>query len=283
MLDLWLALILMTLMGMGLFLVTHRLCGKLKLWGLGILATMFIALTVGFGVWLLDSRWVLKILPFQEVIVYGNLLIPFSALIAGVMWKMPNRPIWRRLIFSAPMIVVAYGYSLNQMLAKTPPCGDKWDKGVCLQTRQASCVAAAGATLLYYHGFDTTEKEMAHLCLTTERGTYLHGLYRGLKIKTKRVPIHVLVGKGDVEDLRRKMSLPLLLYVKLSEQVNERDERYARDWGWIVGVVHTVVLFRFTDDGRLDIGDPGAGREYWDLQALQDLWQGQYVCLKKEN
>ena len=281
MIDLWLALIIMTLIGVLLFIVSCLICSKLKLLGKRIFAAIIVALIVSFSVWLLDSRLILQLLPFQAAIVYGNFLIPLAAILVGILWKFPKRPIWRRLIFSLPILLVAYGYNLNQMRAKTPHCGDKWHTGVCLQTRQSSCSAAAAATLLRSHGIDTNEKEMAQLCLTTEKGTYLHGLYRGLKIKTKNLPIQIQTGSADIDFLRQKDNLPLIISVKLTAQMNVWDPRYARDWGWIVDVDHTVVLFGFASEHRIDIGDPGTGRELWDLQALEDLWQGQYICFNR--
>ena len=278
--DLYLALLIMTLIGISLFLVTFWFCRKLKLKALRLFAAIVVAFIIGFDLWLLDSRLILRFVPFQAAIVCANFLIPLSAVLAAVLLKFPT-PLWRRIIFSLPLVIMAYGYNLRQILVQTPPCGDKWQAGVCLQTRQSSCAAAAAATLLYYHGIDANEKEMAQLCLTSEKGTYLHGLYRGLKIKTQNLPIQVHAGAADFDFLRQKENLPLILYVKLTEQLNQQDPRYARDWGWIVDVDHTVVLFRYTNDERIIIGDPGNGREIWDILALRDLWQGQYVSLKR--
>ncbi len=81
--------------------------------------------------------------------------------------------------------------------------------------------------------------------------------------------------------LRTNVAIPVILYVKLSQQVPEEDPRYSRDWGWRVGVPHTVVLFRFAGNDLIDMGDPGVGREFWDTQALKDLWHGLYVALEK--
>lgn len=120
---------------------------------------------------------------------------------------------------------------------------------------------------------------MARLCLTSERGTLLHGMYRGLRIKTKDTQYHVVVHSTDLQSLRNDVELPVILYVKLTSKVNKQDPRYSEKWGWFVGINHTIVLFGFTEDGRVDIGDPGMGREYWDIKSLEDLWHGQYACL----
>ncbi|MCP4713227.1 MAG: hypothetical protein GY869_31740 [Planctomycetes bacterium] len=278
--DLYLALFVMTLIGILLFIPSYLISKKLKLLGKRIFAAITIAALVCFDIWLLDSRLILQCLPFQAAIVYGNLLIPLAAILAGILMTF-SKPLWRRIIFSLPIVFVAYGFNLQQIVRKTPPCGDKWKNEVCLQTRESSCSAAATATLLRHHDIDTNEREMAELCLTTEKGTYLHGLYRGLKIKTKDLPIKVQIGSADIDFLRKHNNLPLIISVKLTEQMNEWDPRYARDWGWIVGVEHTAVFFGFASERRVDIGDPGTGRELWDLGNIEDLWQGQYICLKR--
>ena len=167
MIDLWFALIIMTLIGILLFIISYLICSNLKLRGKRIFAAIIVAFIVGFSVWLLDSLLILQLLPFQATIVYGNFLIPLAAVLVGILWNFPKRPIWRRLIFSLPILLVSYGYNLQQILAQTPHCGNKWNTGVCLQTRQSSCSAAAAATLLRSHGIDTNEKEMAQLCLTS--------------------------------------------------------------------------------------------------------------------
>ncbi len=47
------------------------------------------------------------------------------------------------------------------------------------------------------------------------------------------------------------------------------------EWGWTPGVGHTVVVFGFTDDGRVEVGDPAVGREHWTVDDLRVLWNGE--------
>ncbi|MHC4186912.1 MAG: cysteine peptidase family C39 domain-containing protein, partial [Planctomycetota bacterium] len=155
-----------------------------------------------------------------------------------------------------------------------------WDGSVCLQTSQSSCSAAAAATLLKYFGIASSEEEMAQLCLTSEWGTCLHGLYRGLSIKTEVKPIHVKVRSANLNQLQKNVTLPAILNVRLDKAVAQRDPRYSNDWGWRIGVNHTVVLFGFKSNGLIEVGDPGTGREFWDMQALCDLWHGEYIILE---
>ena len=80
MIDLWLALLVMTLIGILLFIISCLICRRLNLLGKRIFAVITIASLVCFDVWLLDSRQILQLLPFQASLVYGNFLIPLAAI-----------------------------------------------------------------------------------------------------------------------------------------------------------------------------------------------------------
>ena len=72
------------------------------------------------------------------------------------------------------------------VLGAVPECGERWDGSLCLQTSPRTCTPACAATLLSLHGIDTTERDMAQLCLTRQGrswygGTSWQGLYRGIE------------------------------------------------------------------------------------------------------
>ena len=71
----------------------------------------------------------------------------------------------------------------------------------------------------------------------------------------------------------------MLINVELRRGENV-DPRYQKLWGWIPGVSHSVVLFRFLPSGRIEIGDPDIGRETWNIDALRVLWHGNGIRLK---
>ncbi len=117
------------------------------------------------------------------------------------------------------------------------------------------------------------EREMADLCLTSAEGTTLYGLCRGLRLKTRGTPRRVKLASGGA-DVLRTLELPALVHVTLTHEMDERDPRYARDWGWIVGVTHTVIVFGFVEEGGVElveVGDPAIGRERWEARSLADL------------
>jgi len=150
---------------------------------------------------------------------------------------------------------------------------------LCLQTTGATCGAAAAATLLQSVGISSNEHEMADLCFTTWSGTPLHGMIRGLTKKTEGTPWRVRVLKTDVRGLE-KLDSPAILRVGLSGDASPKS-RYVRQWGWLPGVAHMVVLSGFGRDGRLRIADPSTGWETWEPKALDVLWQGVAIALER--
>src|SRR5439155_26252660 len=98
---------------------------------------------------------------------------------------------------------------------------NRWRRDICLQTSHATSSPAAAATLLRSHGIDTTEEEMARLCLTNPDGTSLLGLYRGLRLKTRYGCLNVFSFHCDVGSLRQRVAGgPVILSVSLRPGAN---------------------------------------------------------------
>lgn len=248
-------------------------------------ATLAMGMAAGsvllFLLFLRDSHLVLRLLPVSGVPIYGDPLPILAAAIAGLAGARIEGPRWRRAVLLTPIVLLSMLGPARLLLNEPPPTGNRWDaSGVCRQTTPVTCVPAAAATLLMHHGItDASETEMARLCLTTERGTHLFGLYRGLTLKVRNAGLDVVVDHATLGELDR-LALPAILCMKLTEEIDRRDPRYRRRWGWQLGVMHTVVLYELTDDGRAVVGDPGAGRERWSMQSLHDLWTGEIVSLQ---
>jgi hypothetical protein len=279
--DLALALAVMTAVSIALFYLTCRLTRKLSHKARVAVVAIVTAAIIAFSSFFFDSRWLLLILPFQAAIIYTNFFMPLFAILAGALWKSTRTPAWRRLPLIVACAIFGYGSAVIAVTSRPPTCADNWKDAVCLQTSQSTCTAAAVSTLLRHHGIDANEQEMARLCLTRKRGTYLHGLYRGLRIKTQGTQYRVVVGSTTIDLLRDDVARPAILNVKLTKAVNQREPRYSKNWGWKVGIPHTVVLFGFKSANLFDMGDPGVGRELWNTQTLRDLWHGEYVYLEK--
>jgi ABC-type bacteriocin/lantibiotic exporter with double-glycine peptidase domain len=208
--------------------------------------------------------------------VWAAWTVPLSGLICGVAWSRLRAPVWRRALVVTLLAATGLYAGTRNLWGATPFCVDVWKGGVCLQSSPASCSAAAAATLLTHHGLPANEPELAVLCLTHKTGTTFLGLIRGLRIKTAGTAWRVRPFTGSVDDLRR-LKTPAILNVELPERAP--DPRYERDWGWLPGVRHTVVFFGFDADGRVEMGDPSVGREFWDLEAITYLWTGDGVRL----
>ncbi len=224
-----------------------------------------------------DSRTLARLLPYSNLIVVGNWMVPTVALLGGLAWhRMPGR-FFRKGVLIGTMMSVA-GYSLvHPLCGQVPHCANVWRNEVCLQSTSASCSPASAATLLRWYQIPATEQEMAELCLTRQEGTYWQGLYRGLKLKTRGTPWDVEVfSSRDLLELKDKAATgPVILTVGLPKDAKV-SEIYEKDWGWIPGVSHSVVLFGFLPRQMVRVGDPSVddGQENWTRSDLAVLWHG---------
>jgi hypothetical protein len=231
------------------------------------------------ALWLRNSTLMMQMIPWADVIVLAD-FVPFAAFaLAAVMLRLSSGLLIYRGSFAAILVFCCLIYSYGVLFRPEPPLHDRWRDGVCLQSSNASCSAAAAATLLTIHDIPATEAEMADLCFTGDDGTSLQGVYRGLKLKTAGTPWTVEPFSGDVESIRSRPE-PSFLSVGLGRWQNA-DRRYSEKWGWAPGVMHSVVLLRFIDGGKVIVADPGVGREHWYEQGLIDLWKGEGFRLVK--
>jgi hypothetical protein len=221
-------------------------------------------------------------LPFSNLIVVGNWLPLFSAMIAGLVWRRTADHPHRRRLTMLGLVGCGALAAIFPLLGTTPKCGHRWDGlETCLQTTNYTCSAACAATLLKRHGIDATEQEMAELCLT-RRGTSWQGLYRGLKLKTASTPWDVQVFQCSADEVPRWQGSPLILSVGLAAGEPANSE-FTREFGWKPGVNHSVVLEKFQFGGQAIISDPTQemSREHWDRDTLHLLHRGTVVRLVK--
>jgi hypothetical protein len=249
-----------------------------------VLVFLIAAVIAGVAILRLQPNrlWLGGLLPFSSLIVLGNITLPAVVLVCGMAFGRMRGSALRRGAVLAPLVLLA-GYDLvRPMLSSPPPLGRMWKDGVCRQTSSESCSAASAATLLHAAGIETSEREMADLCLTRENGTSAAGIYRGLKLKTAGCGLRVEAFHCDIARLRDLAAqTPVLLTVELRKGAHV-DPRYERDWGWTPGVAHTVVLFHFLPNGRIEIGDPDVGQETWNIEALRVLWHGDGIRIVRK-
>lgn len=221
------------------------------------------------------------ILPFSNLIVVGNWLPPLAGVLAGFSWRRIYGRIYRKTLCTSALAGAAGYAAILPMLGSPPECRNDWNfEGICVQTTKHTCTAASAATLLKLHGIDSTEAEMAELCLT-RKGTTWMGLYRGLKQKTKGTRWDVEVVECDVDAIAQTPAIPMILSVGLEKKALERDQRRHAEWGWRPGQGHSVLLLGETSLGGYEIADPtpGYGIERWSRKDLEELFQGTAVRL----
>jgi hypothetical protein len=222
-------------------------------------------------------------LPLSNLIVVGNWLPLFAAILAGLVWRRTAHLPRRRVTAVAELGLCAALAALFPLLGPTPQCSDSWDRlGTCLQTTERTCSPACAATLLARHGIPATEQEMAGLCLT-RTGTSWQGLYRGLKRKTAGTEWDVQVVSGPADELA-SLSGPAILSVGLPSNASPHTD-YTREFGWAPGGNHSVVLVGFNALGDAQIADPALPmcRETWDAETLRTLWRGYAIRLVRRD
>lgn len=215
------------------------------------------------------ARWT----GWRDVMALANLEPLATAVLIAVLLRVSRGRWYVKTVLATVMAGAMLWQSYGQFFGPTPTTLERWNGEVCRQTTRATCSAASAATLLTLHGIPATEGEMAQLCLTTHSGTQLLGLYRGLRIKTEGTPWKVVPFRGDLATLQ-KANRPAILTVGV-DYWQTSDPRYVTDWGWVRGMFHTVVFMKFTKDGKVEIGDPGVGKEQWEEQGILDLWKGE--------
>jgi hypothetical protein len=257
------------LLALGLFLGR-----RLAIRDAGLLIMFSVLLLLAYQKFAWDQVWLTRIFPFSNAVIVANFYPPLVAFMAGICWRrIPSRSLRKGLLL-VPLVVLSWLGVVRLLVTRPPIVTSRWSGRVCRQTSNASCSAAAGATLLRSIHISSSEREMADLCLTRPDGTSMLGLYRGLKLKlagTAWKPVALDV--HTVEELRAANGGPYLLSVEL-EPGTPNIEMY-EDWGWGVGSRHSVVLFRFLPSGYADMGDPATGHERWTIDDLRVLWHGE--------
>jgi hypothetical protein len=275
MLDLIVGYAVIAALAIGLFLVTARAARCHHPCVLDVAAVLTVAGLFAYIRWLWYDPRLAEWLPFANLIVVGNWLPLFSAALAGLVWgRMASAPV-RRWIVAGALGMAGTLAAVYPLLGVTPECGNRWDKlGTCLQTTKHTCSAACAAMLLKKHGIDASEQEMANLCLT-HRGTSWQGLYRGLKLKTAGTNWDVEVCQGPVDLVARNCGGPMILSVGLASGAPENAE-FTREFGWVPGVNHSVILEGVRSGGIVVVADPSQEmtREHWDRAMLTTLWRG---------
>lgn len=262
-----------------LFTASLQFARRAPTWASNLVAIgTFVALVLYIR-FLWDDVLLARLLPFSSLIVLGNWFSFAAAIVGGVAWQRVPGGKLRKSLYVVGFAGVATYAVARPFLGSTPQCENLWDGDICLQTTDDTCSAACAATLLKAAGIEATEQELAQLCFTRDGGTTWQGLYRGMMLKTAGTPWTVEVFSGDFDALRTRPG-PLILAVGLPENVPV-DPVYTEQYGWLPGEWHSVLLFRFLPDDRVEMAEPtpGVGREQWTVDDLRVLWRGRGLRL----
>lgn len=268
--------------------IAFVLMGKVLKWltplQLNVFAILMLAVLAGYltGGWY--RPWIVSFLPVSSLVILGNWLPIWAASFAAVVYAQRGLAEYRRASLAAIIFATGVYSALYPVLGEAPRCAVAWDKdGNCLQTTDHTCSAACAATLLGQVGIRSSEQEMADLCLTRE-GTNWLGLYRGLKLKTQGTDYDVEVYSGDLDSLRKLPSGPMIVSVGLTKS-SAADTAFTREFGWVPGVNHSVILKGFDQNGSAVIADPTLARcsESWAPETMELLYRGVAFRLVKRN
>lgn len=228
-------------------------------------------LMLSYMLFLWDRPVLSRLLPFSSVIILGNWLPVPACFFVGVCMQTTAIHWCRR----AGLTMITCGlcaYSLIRPTLGDPPRCFNLQPGLAIQyqTTDATCSAASAANLLRLYGIETSEYEMARLCLTRS-GTHWQGLYRGLKLKLQDTPWDVVAQEFEIPS---GLQMPVnesspITYSQtpavLSLSFSNRGGSQSVATGFGEGSGHSVLLLEVATDGAITVFDPSPeyGFEYW--------------------
>ena len=280
--DIGVAVVVMLILSAGLYWIGMKI-GRGCPGGASVCAVLGTVMFIfWFSLAIHGRLFLARILPFSNVVILGNWLPPNAALLAGIVGGRQSASPRRRLVFAGVLLCLAWctiaaslvGLRSAGIDAEHPRVVD----GVHLQTGSVSCSPCCAATLLGEYGIESSEREMAPLCLTGRLGTPPLGLYRGMRLMTRNTKWKVQIVRCGVEGLRRQLAEPMLIRVRLCGFRIISSGGF----GWMPSADHTLVLFGFTEDGRIRVGDPASRRSprmLWTMEDLERQWNGEGLQL----
>ncbi|MFT3686489.1 MAG: cysteine peptidase family C39 domain-containing protein [Phycisphaerales bacterium] len=215
---------------------------------------------------------------FWPVTAVHTLGAPLTACIEVTAWGIPtvlvlaigSRQLPRERDRRAMWLLVALGggFAIKSGLWMiTPPLRPagpvNMQNGVCRQTSDATCVAASMTTMLFAHGVDTTEEEMASLAMTDSGGASEARAIWALQRRLAATSWRPEYGTMDVASLA---AVPKPCIVTLR-------------WGLLVS--HMVAVMSM-DETTVTLGDPLAGVRVVTREQFAQDWRGRAIWLKRD-
>ena len=210
----------------------------------------------------------LQIFPWTWYIYVSYWHFPCAVVVCVFLWRRAGTPFARvrTVVLSIALLGVILWHGRFFLI---PPRAEElktsWDAdGVCVQSRDWSCVPAAVATLLRHHGIKTTESEVAQLALSRPHyGTHILGTHRALRILGKDKGLRVRLLHCSVETLRR-LRKPCMILSHFN-------------------VDHVNVVYAATRDFAV-VAEPSWGMEGWpNIEDIGEVWSGEVIAVYRDD
>lgn len=252
------AALILFLLGFGLGLWTGKKSERAATWAV---AASLLALVARH--WLTPAR---ELALFPEGTVYLHLrawwVIPFAMIPLGVGVLRLSTPFARKgiALFAAGLfLAAARPVALTALFDPREVTGQVGPNGVCIQTTDYTCGAAAAAMLLHAHGVEASEAEMATICGTNAlTGTDVYSVAIGLRQQLRGSGREVRVVPADWESLLRRRE-PALATIRYGVLVDH----------W--------VMIRETQPAGAVVLDPVGGLRTLSREDLLAIWRGWLV------
>ena len=215
-----------------------------------------------------------------------NLALEGCAVLLALLWKTatekPQRA--RVCLFGAPLLAVSlwsYAWYFEPLPEGLDGRADA--AGLCLQSSEDTCSAAAAVMLLHRYGIASTEAEMACLCLTRAgKGTTPLGLFHGLAVKAGPGGLRPRLIQIGAPNRLRLLKAPAIIGVGLRADTPAPVAARMRSYGWSFTARHSVLILSADADGKwIQVADPTNGRERWPTDDLNYLWDGSALGLER--
>ena len=295
--DLIIALLIMVgLSGLAFFAGSRLRSGSIGLF----VAAAFVAATIGIffhG----HLSWA-KIMPHSSAVLLSNPLPILIAFLAGFARHVAAIRRSARPFAAATFSILAGACLVSPLIrpAFAPPqvaALAETDGFLVLQTHDATCAPASAASLLRFHGIETSEADMTDACLTSEFGTEALGLYRGLAVGCQSSRFSAQLASHDPDRWASTGQLPNVALVRFA------DDEYAQgvdlktlkskvsEPHWYTGSRstedgHAVMIVgpancKNGDGGKWRVADPAVGIVLWSDEELRRRFTGEAIFLSR--
>lgn len=221
-------------------------------------------------------------------ILLSNLTPVFSCFLAGLAWEMPGVPRIRRAISLGVFVALAVALfvaPLVRPILKPVSAHElgRWKDGVCVQTHDATCGAAAVATMLRQYDMMVTEKELVGQCLTSADGTEPLAVYRALMIYANKIGLRPKLASSDPSSWQELQQYPVLAMVSPVDSGRATPSNTGRLRSLLgrSSEGHAVVILGRNSDGDFIVGDPSNGRVIWSPRQMSGYYSGQSIYLDR--